>query len=81
MMARYLTPTPADSLCTSMFDMVLEVATEPSCEFGRDALQEATSMNGLSSDSQHGWQQSRTVILVACISGSRHSEWAVNPNE
>jgi hypothetical protein len=64
MMDLYSTLTPADSLCTSMFDMVLEVATEPSCEFGRDALQEATSMNEMSSDNQHGWQQSRTVILV-----------------
>jgi len=63
-MDRYSTLTPADSLCTSIFDMVLEVATEPSCGFGRDALQEATSMNEMSSDSQHGWQQSRTVILV-----------------
>ena len=61
MLACYSTPTHADSLCTSMFDMVLEVAN---CEFGRDALQDAASMNGLSSDSQHGWQQSRTVILV-----------------
>ena len=32
-------------------------------KFGRDAPQEAACMNGLSSDSQHGWQQSWTVIF------------------
>jgi len=64
MPTRYSTTTPADSLCASMSGMVLEVATEPSCEFEGDALQEAASMNGLSSDGQQGWQQSRTVTLL-----------------
>ena len=64
MPTRYSTTTPADGLCASMSGMVLEVATEPSCEFEGDALQEAASMNGLSSDGQQGWQQSRTVTLL-----------------
>jgi len=64
MPTRYSTTTPADGLCASMSGMVLEVMTEPSCEFEGDALQEAVSMNGLSSDGQQGWQQSRTVTLL-----------------
>ena len=64
MPTRYSTTTPADSLCASMSGMVLEVAAEPSCKFEGDKLQEAASMNGLSSDGQQGWQQSRTVTLL-----------------
>jgi len=51
MLVRYSTTTPADDLCASMFDMVLEVATEPSCKFEGEALQDAASTNGPSSDS------------------------------
>jgi len=55
MPTRYSITTPAAGLCASMSGMVLEVATEPTCEFEGDALQEAASMNGLSSDGQQGW--------------------------
>ena len=41
MLARYSTTNPADSLCALTFDIVLKAATEPSCEFEGDALQEA----------------------------------------
>ena len=47
-LARCATMTPAGSLRTSTPDLVSGAATEPSCDFGGDALQEAASVNGLS---------------------------------
>jgi len=60
-LARFATTTPAGSLRASMSDLVSGAATEPSYDFGGDALQKATSVDGLPAQ---GWQRSRAVLLV-----------------
>jgi len=64
-LARFATTTPAGSLRASMSDLVSGAAMEPSYEFGGDALQKATSVDGLSIPvPAQGWQRSRAVLLV-----------------
>jgi len=82
-LARCTTTTPAGNPRALMFDEVSRTATEPSYDFGGDALQVATSVHGLSImvTANRGGNGARLWFLCGCSSGSRDCDWGVDPKD